>query len=85
MELDNELQGVHDYVTLSAFVQSLSDDLIANEVGWENRTLQSYLERLAAFIGAMGSWAQNNNVRLPEHEEFWRLFGEMLLIARDYE
>jgi hypothetical protein len=85
MELDDKLDSVCDYRTLSAFISALSDDLIANEAGWENRTLQDYLERLSAFTGAMGSWARNNNVDLPHQENVWKLFGEMLLIAREYE
>ena len=85
MELDNKLESVNDYKTLSAFISALSDDLTTNAASWENRTLQAYLERLSAFTGSMGSWARNNDVQLPDQAEFWRLFGEMLLIAREYE
>jgi hypothetical protein len=85
MELDNKLEQVVDHATLGEFIRILSEDLIANQAGWENRTLDSYLERLAAFVGAMKSWARNNNLSLPDRPETWRLFGEMLLIAKEYE
>ncbi len=85
MELDDKLESVSDYTTLGAFIRALAEDLETNESEWENRTLQSYLERLGALTGAMGSWARNNDVHLPDQPEVWRLFGEMLLTAREYE
>jgi hypothetical protein len=85
MELDNKLEEITDPSTLGQFIRTLSEDLAVNQAGWENRTLDSYLDRLAAFVGAMGSWARNNDVSLPDQPEVWRLFGQMLLIAREYE
>lgn len=78
-KLPEQVHSRHDFV---AFVHQLRADLVANPERWENVSLASYLEAVAAWVedsaGSMYDEAQ-----LPAAS--WRWFSHVLLAASTYE
>lgn len=62
----------------------MADDLAANPQDWENRSLETFLGAMSDFVVSIESWARNNGEEVPVKLS-WRLFAEILLIAREYE
>jgi hypothetical protein len=68
---------------LAAFIAELESDLKNHPDGWENITLENFLE-------AMGAWAQDANLgtNIPtswDRPEAWSLAATLLLAASIYE
>ncbi len=62
---------------LAQFVRALLGDWHADAGGgWENPTLERFLEALAAYAEDAGG---------PDGPPTWRAFAELLAAARDYE
>jgi hypothetical protein len=77
MNIVEGARGVTDRMTLADFVRSMREDLMANAEGWENPTLERFLD---AFAG----WCVDHpatNVDQPT----WPLVAEMLAAATIYE
>lgn len=66
------------------FLTVLRADLHENRNGWENDTLESYLEALQAVLGDWEGRFLNRGESVPD-EPSWRLIGEMLAAATVYE
>jgi hypothetical protein len=77
----NEINSRHDLVE---FIQALRDHLLLRGDTWENPTLESFLEALAAWSADMDGFFQNRGEQVPLQPS-WRLIGQMLLAATVYE
>jgi YD repeat-containing protein len=69
---------------LAAFIGALQRELREDPASWENGTLESFLEALAAWTQDMDGYLTNAG-REPIAEPSWRTFAEMLIAARVYE
>jgi len=67
-----------------AHIERLRDDLVDNPDAWENNTLESYLEALAAFVRDAEGYYQNRDAPMP-NAETWRTIAEVLTAAKMYE
>lgn len=79
--LDPEM--VRSREDLVHFVTSLRAELLAGP-GWENETLDRYLEALAGYTQDMHGAYQNRGEPVPEHPS-WSTIATMLLAATAYE
>ena len=77
MNIVESARGVTDRQTLANFVRNMRDDLIADADGWENPTLERFLDAFAAWCADHPS----TNVEQPT----WSLVAEMLGAASIYE
>ena len=78
------VSGIASRAELVEFIRELAIDLRDKPDGWENDSLESYLEALAAWTQDMEGYLANAG-RDPTAEASWRIFGEMLIAARVYE
>lgn len=69
---------------LAKYVKILSKLSKLDANGWENTTLPSFLEALAAWIEDMEGFYLNQNRPVPQNPE-WKTFAEMLSSAAYYE
>jgi hypothetical protein len=92
MELHEKVERVNSRDTFLEFVSALRDDLLASHAkeartpssphgpaagGWENPSLDAYLEALHA-------WTEDMGDRIAEPPS-WRTFADMLYAAKIYE
>ena len=75
------IQTRHD---LASFISALADDLRSNPEEWENTTLGSFLDALAAWTNDTSGYYRNMNENVPVNPE-WKTFADMLAAARVYE
>jgi hypothetical protein len=69
---------------LAAFVRSLHRSHAEGGSSWENASLPSFLEALAAWIGDADGWYSNTGRALPLHGD-WAFFARALQAATVYE
>jgi hypothetical protein len=84
MYLDNEVDNVQTREDLARFLNLLLEDLMSPNSEWENPTLDSYLEALAAVVDGLDARFANLGMKLPD-EPSWQLVADVLLAARTYE
>ncbi len=82
--LVDQVEAIRSRDDLVAFVRELLRDLSTNPRGWENNTLETYLEALAAWTNDLEGFYRNRGEPVPETPS-WKLFGEVLLAASLYE
>jgi hypothetical protein len=70
---------------LAAFVWRLLADLKAHPERWENDTLESFLEALAAYLRDLPGWCRNVEPSIDPEQPQWRLFAVALAGAQVYE
>jgi len=66
------------------FLEGLNADLRLNPEGWENSTLDRYLEAMAAWVAGCENCYRNTGQVAPP-EPNWTFFAEVLTAARIYE
>lgn len=69
---------------LVAFLGELLHDLRAKPEEWENCTLESYLEAMAAFLEDAEGYYANQDIPMPQNLT-WKTIGDLLLAAKHYE
>lgn len=85
MQLPNDpANGVDSREALAAHILNLRADLLERGDEWENPTLESYLEALAAWINDSGGWYKNFNQEMPPNGD-WTHFARALSAAVVYE
>lgn len=84
MNLNQKVALIRTREDFVAFVQELLRDLNAIPDEWENSTLESYLEAMAAWTEDAEGYYTNQRVPLPQHPS-WRMLGEILLASKYYE
>lgn len=67
MELYKEILKVDSQKDFVKFIKLLLLDFKKNQDEWENRTVDSYLEGILAWIDDMDGYFENNNIKKPEN------------------
>jgi hypothetical protein len=75
---------------LARFVAALRDEFLGQGNAWTNRSLDQYLDALAAWLQAASHWAANIRRFAPElvmdvEDPSWRLMAQALRAARSHE
>ncbi|MGW0557114.1 DUF7660 family protein [Streptomyces sp. NPDC002926] len=65
--------GADSREALAAHIRNLRADLIEHGDDWENSTLESYLEALAAWINDSPGWYKNSDQEMPPNGN-WTFF-----------
>lgn len=84
MDLNEKADRVR---TREDFAQLLLDvlaDLRKHPDGWENDTLEDFLEAWAAWVGSMPGWYMNRGEPMPDLPD-WKVLANMVMAARVYE
>lgn len=84
MSTDDTWGAVTTKAEFVELVRSLRADLVQNPEQWENVTLESFLEAMAAWVEDMEGYYRNNGLPHPENVP-WRVFADVLLASRMYE
>jgi hypothetical protein len=79
-----EINKIDTREDLIRFLKELSKEYKQAPNSWENDTLQSFLQALAAWTEDMQEYYINQNRRVPLTPE-WKTFAQMLAAARYYE
>ena len=69
---------------LARFIRELATDFRSNPDEWENDTLDSFLEALAAWTDEMDGYYRNMNEDAPVTPQ-WKTIADMLMSASVYE
>ena len=67
------------------FLAELSEDYQNNVKGWENATLEQFLNALQAYSQDIDGYYKNMNLAVDPDQASWRVFADMLAGARVYE
>jgi hypothetical protein len=78
-------ESVNSREQLADFVDALRDSLHKQPDEWENRSLEEYLESLAAFARDMPGYYENFGGVQDSETPTWSLFADLLAGARVYE
>ena len=78
-------ESVNSREQLADFVDALRDSLHEQPDEWENRSLEAYLESLAAFARDMPGYYKNLDASQDSEAPSWRRFADLLAGARVYE
>ncbi|MGW3497618.1 DUF7660 family protein [Streptomyces sp. NPDC001020] len=73
-----------DREALSGFLRRLRQDFAESGTQWENRTLDSFLEALEAWVADAPRWYTNHGQELPPNGD-WTFMAQALSAARFYE
>ncbi|MFI5978536.1 hypothetical protein [Streptomyces sp. NPDC051452] len=73
-----------DLEALGGFLRCLRQDFEASGDQWENRTLDSFLEALEAWVSDAPGWYANHDEELPTDAD-WTFIARALSAARFYE
>jgi len=84
MSKHDDISQVENHEDLAKYIERLRDDLVDNPDAWENNTLESYLEALAAFVRDAEGYYQNRDAPMP-NAETWKTIAEVLTAAKMYE
>jgi hypothetical protein len=82
--LNDQVDSIKTRKDLAAFVHELLHHLRMNPGEWENQTLESYLEALAAWVEDCDGFYANRGETVPQ-DPSWKFLGEALLAAKVYE
>lgn len=83
-KLLDQLESIQTREELSDFVLALVQDFMDNRDNWENQDLFTFLEAVSAWIKDMDGFYANQGKELP-HNVPWKIFADILFVARNYE
>jgi hypothetical protein len=84
MDLEERAERVTTRQDMVEFLGALAADCKANAGGWDNSTLEAFLEAAAAWAHDMGGAYANRGERV-EDQSPWRVITDILMAARIYE
>jgi hypothetical protein len=84
MDLYKKVDNVQTREDLAKFLLMLLQDFQEQSCPWENPTLESYLEALAAVVDGLDARFANLGTQLPS-QPTWQLVADILLTAITYE
>ena len=84
MTLNEKNNSIHSREDFVDFVRALRADLIEDPQSWNNRSLESFLEALGAWVEDMDGYYQNQGKPIPTLPD-WKLVGNILMAAKVYE
>ena len=67
------------------FLEALHLDFGRTGGDWENPTLSTFLQAMAAWADSSPNYYRNMNIAVNPDEPQWRVFADILLAARVYE
>jgi hypothetical protein len=76
MKPEELLDSISSRQSFLQFLEALLEDRCNSRDGWENKSIESFLE-------AMHAWAVDSN-SLPEQPD-WRYIAQLLLAGKHYE
>ena len=83
MNMQNRIKEIGSREDLAKFVEEMSATLRSGQQ-WENRDLKSFLEAMAAWIGDMDGYFENQGEVCPK-EPSWQTFAQILAASTVYE
>jgi len=84
MDTNNPNGAIQSHEAFIAFVRGLSKDFRDNNSTWENNTVESYLDALAAWAEDMDGYYENRGELTPADIN-WNFIAQLLLAAKHYE
>lgn len=81
----NEFSVVHTREEFAVFLHSLLNDLLKNRQGWENTTLEHFLEAMAAWAEDGSQYYAGRSLPEPPVEGNWQAIVDIMMAARVYE
>jgi hypothetical protein len=84
MDLYEAEENVKTRADLVNFIRLLRDDLKADPSGWENDTLDSFLDAMSSWLEFMHQRYKNLGMEFSEDQP-WKLFAQMLHAPKIYE
>ncbi|WP_276482429.1 DUF7660 family protein [Paraflavitalea pollutisoli] len=84
IDLPVALEAVSTKTDFIRFLHLLLKDLQNNPGGWENNSLESYLEAFASWTEDMDGYYDNHNLSRPGNIN-WKAMANMFMAARIYE
>jgi hypothetical protein len=82
------MQEQHPTITskedLANFIDSFRNDFLKNPSDWENPTIDSFLDGMAAWVRSMDNYYRNMG-RVPPKSPDWSTFADILKAAKVYE
>jgi hypothetical protein len=82
--LNDQVVAIKTRSELVALLHELLHNLQTTPGEWENRSLEDYLEALAAWVEDCDGYYANRGEKVPQ-DPSWRFLGEALLAAKIYE
>jgi len=82
MHISEQADSVHDMKSLVQFMNALRRDFTSNKDEWENRSIDAYLESIAAWIEDY-SKVDNPDVDLKNPD--WRSIAAIFYMGKIYE
>ena len=80
-EIVDDINNKEDFLK---FMGLLLENLKNNPDEWENKSLKSYLDAIAAWIENMEGYYQNIDQTIPNNIN-WKVFADILTAATMYE
>ncbi|APQ10304.1 hypothetical protein BJP27_01835 [Pseudomonas oryzihabitans] len=84
MDLGEKIEGIKTREEFADFIFALKEDFELNPGGWENPTLERFLDAMEAWVRAMNFYAINSGdkeVLIPS----WKTFAKILFASKIYE
>jgi len=85
MTIIDQALGVTSRTALAEFVDRLRHEIVAHPEGFENVTLENYLEALAAYLRDLLGFVRNNRWPGTADEATWQLIAAVIAGAAVYE
>ena len=82
--VDELTKAISSRADLVAFIRQLRCDLRDDPATWENVTLDSYMEAMAAWTEDSDGYYQNAGLPIPKTTS-WQTLADILLAAKSYE
>ena len=76
---------IHDRQSFIRFVQELRNNFLQDGEQWENKTLDQFLEALAAYAEDIQGYYDNMTPSVNADIPGWKVFADMLMGASMYE
>jgi hypothetical protein len=84
MKSHEMVEGIGSKADLVKFIEALAGDLQAHPEGWENASLERYLNALASWLEDSDGYYRNRGLQ-PPTSPTWKTVAEMLIAAKMYE
>jgi hypothetical protein len=82
--LNKMVQHVETHQDLAEFMVALRQYLHDDPAGWENPTLDRYLDAMSRWTETMEGYYLNQNEEMPKNPS-WKTFAMILIAATMYE
>ena len=84
MIANKEIDSISTKEDLAEFLFFLRNDLIENPGGWENQTLDRYLDAMESWIRVIDAYSKNTG-DAEALSPSWKTFAKILSAAKIYE